>query len=93
MMNKPLPKGFEAVGAGSVREAAGEVYPVIAVHSHTGTPLVDIPMMSDEKWMQQCQQAREEHPDIYALYDQLVAEGYQGDELIDLWMKRMRELQ
>ena len=29
-------------------------------------PIVDIPMMSDEKWQELCRKSREEHPERYS---------------------------
>ena len=38
-------------------------------------PLVDLPMMSDEKWLQMCRKDREKRPEIYAEIDRMIRDG------------------
>lgn len=52
----------------------GREYPIIDMVENPDTgiediPLVDIPMMSDQRWMELCEESRRKHPELYEQYE------------------------
>ena len=54
---------------GTTCPISGKIYPVTAVVEHPAlgnVPLVDVPMMSDDRWRELVAQAKARHPEYYA---------------------------